>query len=107
MNEQLKNHVVMSLTSKKIVTVLYSLTWLFAILLIVILKSATPSETIVNALLLAISGVFTAFAGANVLGDHNGKPTTTNVQSLSTPAPQQQEAKPSDTATTVKPAGGN
>ena len=61
--------MLQSLTSKKFVTVIYSLTWLFAILLIVILRPNT-SESIVNALLMAVGGVFTAFVGANTFGDH-------------------------------------
>jgi len=64
-----KKHFVQSLTSKKFVTVLYSLTWLFVLLLIIVLKPE-PSEAIINALLMAIAGVFTAFVGANTVADH-------------------------------------
>ena len=72
MKEQLIKHIISSLTSKKFITVLYSLTWLFILLLIVVLKP-TVSESIVNALLWAIGGVFTAFVGGNTIGDHMGK----------------------------------
>jgi peptidoglycan/LPS O-acetylase OafA/YrhL len=72
MNPETKKIFLQSLTSRKFITVLYALTWLFIILLVVILKP-TPSEAIVNALLMAIAGMFTAFVGGNVWGDHFGK----------------------------------
>jgi len=87
-----KKHFVQSLTSKKFITVLYSLTWLFAILLVVILKP-TPSEAIVNALLMAIAGVFTAFVGGNVWGDHFGKSNAPVEKPADKPAEQIGETK--------------
>lgn len=70
MKEQLIKQIVSALTSKKFVTVLYSLTWLFIILLIVILKTCPMQEGVINSLLIAIGAVYSAFVGGNVLGDH-------------------------------------
>jgi hypothetical protein len=70
MKEQIIKHLLSTLTSKKFITVIYSLTWLFILLLLVILKTCPVQEGLVNVLLIAIGSVFTAFVGGNVAGDH-------------------------------------
>lgn len=62
-------HLTQSLTSKKFVTTLYTITWLCVILLLYMYKTNTISESI----LWLVGAVFSAFVAGNVIGDHHGK----------------------------------
>ena len=62
-------HLTQSLTSKKFVTTLYTITWLCVILLLYMYKTNTVSESI----LWLVGAVFSAFVAGNVVGDHYGK----------------------------------
>ena len=73
MKDYIIKHLLSALTSKKFITTVYTLTWLFILLLIIILKTCPIQEGLVNSLLIAIGSVFTAFVGGNVVGDHMGK----------------------------------
>jgi hypothetical protein len=70
MKDEIIKHIFSSLTSKKFITVIYTLTWLFILLLIIILKTCPAQENVINALLIAIGSVFTAFVGGNTFADH-------------------------------------
>ena len=90
-----------NLNSKKFIIVFWSLTCLFIILTIVILKFAAPDINIIKALLTTIGVVFTAYMGANAYADHyvdgknnNGsvpdttaQPDTTTVNNTTTNTP--------------------
>lgn len=86
-----KKHFVQSLTSKKFITAMYSLTWLFIILLVVIL--ANPSETIINALLMAIASVYAAYVTGNTVADHYGKTPQPKVEDAPTISSEPGEQK--------------
>jgi hypothetical protein len=73
MKDYVIKHLLSALTSKKFITTVYTLTWLFILLLIIVLKTCPIQETLINSLLIAVGSVFTAFVGGNVFGDHMGK----------------------------------
>jgi hypothetical protein len=73
-------HLTQSLTSKKFVTTLYTITWLCVILLLFMYKTDTISE----AILWLIGAIFSAFVTGNVFGDHMGKSITIQDKDKST-----------------------